>query len=496
MAGGVRPSEPEPEPEVEVEPVMDGSQLAQDLPLSDGGSGSDEGGDGGRSVRLLENRSLPREGLPAEDWMVSPARRELKKTHLRARRHSRETPKTTSMKQTKTSLAEAPAIASGGGSVDGGSDDGARERRQSREAFNELPDCPGDLFDHLQESTSEEEEGAEGRRGAGDGAAAPPGTAEQPPTERQLDFPLHEPKPEPELDPEMPLAEVRERIVEIYSVHNPRKLDGDLDLLLGEENEWVGEEYELLCAIQKKYLGPQASLHRRLAVARQRLAWGKVCNVFKTLRRDGEYAALLPALGSRVAHFLLIANVQASHNVAANNVAALQHQALMLLTPEKDAAAESEEEAQGDLLDLPLYEPERFLEIPEHSEEHTDWLVKPNAVIQKTAEQEESEWVPPSAEAATRRHALNPQVTKFLAVLASMDLIVAFLGWAAITQCEDDDGFPTNVFCWWTPPKFSLESFAGNDSLQYYSFTTSLIDVLILCWGRNFVVLGVVWARK
>ena len=61
-------------------------------------------------------------------------------------------------------------------------------------------------------------------------------------------------------------AGVRERIAEIYQVHNPRKLDGDLDRLL--EEEWQGEELELLRRIEEKYHGSRASEHRPLAVAR------------------------------------------------------------------------------------------------------------------------------------------------------------------------------------------------------------------------------------
>ena len=146
-------------------------------------------------------------------------------------------------------------------------------------------------------------------------------------TQRQLEFPL-EPEPEPEVEPVPALdpAEVRERITEIYAVHNPRKLDGDIDVLL--EDEWLGEEEQLLRAIQLKYLAPSAALHRRLAVARQRLAWGKVC----------ETEGLLPALGTFVARHLLIGNVRSAHGVA------MQHQALML-TYEATEAAEAAEAA-------------------------------------------------------------------------------------------------------------------------------------------------------
>ena len=311
-------------------------------------------------------------------------------------------------------------------------------------------------------------------------------------TQRQLEFPL-EPEPEPEVEPVPALdpAEVRERITEIYAVHNPRKLDGDIDVLL--EDEWLGEEEQLLRAIQLKYLAPSAALHRRLAVARQRLAWGKVC----------ETEGLLPALGTFVARHLLIGNVRSAHGVA------MQHQALMLTYEATEAAeaaeaaakaAEAAASSDGELLrgehgEL-APEPERYQLIPAHSEEHHEWLVKPTAQIMKTEEEEEAEWVPPSVEAAMRRHALNRRATIVLAVVASLDLLLALCGWLSITQCEDDAGFPTNVFCWWEPPKFSLESFAGLDSLKYYNFTTSLIDLLILCWARNAVLLLVIWARR
>ena len=55
--------------------------------------------------------------------------------------------------------------------------------------------------------------------------------------ERRLDFsmqPESEPEPEPEPEPKLGIhpVEVRKRITEIYAVYNPRKLDGDIDVLL------------------------------------------------------------------------------------------------------------------------------------------------------------------------------------------------------------------------------------------------------------------------
>ena len=310
--------------------------------------------------------------------------------------------------------------------------------------------------------------------------------------ERRLDFSMHsesepEPEPEPAPEPEPELAthpiEVRKRITEIYAVYNPRKLDGDIDVLL--EQEWAGEEEALLAAIQQKYLAPSAALHRRLAVARQRLAWGKVC------KTEG----LLRALGTLVAHHLLVSNVRAAHAIS------LQQRVLSLTSSAQPPQGGRTTDGSANEVDRPsahddtTAEQERFQLIPAHSEEHREWLVKPTAKIMKTEEEEEAGWVPPSMEAAVRRHALNRRVTIMLAVVATGDLILALCGWLSITQCEDDEGFPSNVFCWWEPPRFSLKSFAGMDTLQYYNFTTSLIDVLILCWARNAALLLVAVAR-
>eukprot|EP01043_Picozoa_sp_COSAG02_P011425 COSAG02_NODE_420_length_22610_cov_22.488694_8_plen_1833_part_00 len=301
--------------------------------------------------------------------------------------------------------------------------------------------------------------------------------------QRQLDFSMQLVEPEPEPEPSIDTAEVRERIAEIYAVHNPRKLDGDIDVLL--EQEWVGEEEALLAVIQEKYLAPSAALHRRLAVARQRLAWGKVC----------ETERLLPTLGTLVARHLLVGNVRAAHAVSLQQGMAAP---LPAAQQPQGGQATDRSDTSGDVggaHDDTAAEPERFQLIPAHSEEHHEWLVKPTAKIMKTEEEEEADWVPPSMEAAIRRHALNRRATIMLAVIASADVLFALCGWFSITQCDDDDGFPTNVFCWWEPPRFSLKSFAGLDTLQYYNFTTSLIDVLVLCWARNTVLLLVVWAR-
>lgn len=304
-----------------------------------------------------------------------------------------------------------------------------------------------------------------------EGGARSGGTELELPVQRQLDFAIEaEPEPEPELDSKHKIgpAEVRERIAEIYAVHNPRKLDGDIDLLV---QEWAGEEEALLAAIQNKYLAPSAALHRRLAVARQRLAWGKVCAA----------EGLLSTLGTLVARHLLIINVRAAHAVS------LQ-QRVPVLTPIEQQAHEGPrdegfERTEG-LVGEDSDENERFQLIPAHSDEHHEWLVKPTVKIVKTEEEEEADWVPPSMEAAVRRHSLSRRTTIVIAVIASCDLLLALCGWLSITQCKDD-----NLFCWWEPPKLSLESFAGLDTLQYYNFTTSLIDVLILCWARNAVLL-------
>ena len=306
--------------------------------------------------------------------------------------------------------------------------------------------------------------------------------------ERRLDFsmqPESEPEPEPEPEPKLGIhpVEVRKRITEIYAVHNPRKLDGDIDVLL--EQEWAGEEEALLAAIQNKYLAPSAALHRRLAVSRQRLAWGKVC----------ETEGLLSALGTLVAHHLLIGNVRAAHAIS------LQQRVHSLTsTAQPPQGGQTTDGPANEIHGAGAHddtnaEEERFQLIPAHSEEHREWLVKPTAKIMKTEEEEEADWVPPSMEAAVRRHALNRRVTIVLAVVATGDLLLALCGWLSITQCEDDESFPSNVFCWWEPPRFSLKSFAGMDTLQYYNFTTSLIDVLILCWARNAALLLVAVAR-